>query len=179
MSNASQAAMALRALHPTDRAWMLSQLSSEEKASIHDFISHADTSALPAQSFELAVAREERNALTEPAIVTRLNALDPFQIACILEREPDWVVALVIDAHRWPWHNLVLNQLGLERESRITRIDYSPLPHRIIESMLESLYARAAAIPVRLLPTPTVTKTVHTHWANLQRKLNGVIAWAR
>lgn len=159
---------------------MLSQLSAAEKESIHDFISQPDTAqAMSTQGFELAVAREERNALPEPTIVSRLNVLDPFQIAYILEREPDWVVALIIDAHHWPWHNIVLDHLGLERKSRITRISYSPLPHRLIDSMLKALFERAIAVPARSLPTPTMSRKAHSRWTTLQHKLNGVFTWAR
>lgn len=179
MTNALHAAMTLRSLHQDDRNWILSKLSTSEKEAIRDVANQVDApTPISELGFELAVAREERNALPEPQIAARLNALDPLKIAGTLELEPDWVIALILGSHRWSWQNAVLEQLGPERKNRISRITFTPLPHRLIESILNSLCARAFAVQDHSPPTQFTTPITRSKWAAIHRKLHGFIAWA-
>lgn len=179
MTNALHATMTLRSLHKDDRDWILSKLSSTEKEAIRDVANHiAGSTPNSSQSFELVVAREERNALSQASITTRLNALDPLQLASTLELEPDWVIALILKSHNWPWHNVMLEQIGPERKGRVSRLVFTLPPQRLIESMLNALYARASMVQDHLLLSDDNTPIARPKWATMHRKLHGFVTWA-
>lgn len=178
MTNALQATMTLRSLHKDDRDWILSKLSLSEKDAIRDIANQISASAPnSAHSFELAVAKEERNALPQPAIASRLNALDPRQIASTLKLEPDWVIALILRSHHWPWHNAVLEQIGPERKVRISRLTFTPPPHRLVDSMLNALCTRASVVQDHWAPTDLSRPVALSKWAAMCRKFHGFRAW--
>lgn len=180
MSNAYQVAMTLRAMHHKDRQWLISQLSSDEKLAIRELIAGDQTNpATQGSNFELAVAREELNQLPVPEAVSNLLSLDASQIASVLEHEPDWCVALILDAYRWPWHSSLLELLGPDRKARIARLTFGTPRPNVVESMLKGLYERArlirphptkhAVIPPQENAAPTPHR--HHHW------LRGIAKW--
>lgn len=178
MTTALQAVMMLRSLHQDDRNWILSKLSQSEQEAIRN-VSNEINTTLPvsSQSFELAIAREERDVLSQSAIASRLNKLEPIQISSALESEPDWFITLVLSAHHWSWHRAVLEQLCTERKAYIERATATHIPHRLVESMLYSLYVRANAVTDFVIPTNSAP-LARSRWTVFQSKLKGFVSWA-
>ena len=147
MNDTYQAALTLHALHPDDRAWMLSQLSSSEKNAIGALvIQKASQPVDEAHKFDLAVARETLQLHSVSEIVSKLIALDAIQIAQVLAQEPDMVVAGVLEAYHWPWRIAVLDLLGVERKKNIAALEKIWFRQKLVESLLQNLYAHASLV---------------------------------
>ena len=179
MSDAYQAALTLRALHPDDRTWLLSQLSSAEKEAIEALVAHNDKGLHPvgeAHKFELAIAREELHQRS-PDTISRLIALDATQIASVLEHEPDWLVAGILEAHRWPWHAEVLDLLGLERRKNIVLSEKSAIQPKQAERLLLKLYERARDVDTPSFPVRTSEPPSPTPKPRRLPSLEGIRKW--
>lgn len=178
MNTADQVVLTLHAMHPQDRLWLIAQLSDAEKTAIGEFVSNSsDSRKKPTRDFDLLIAREESALRPTPDMISRLLTLDASQIAGVLEYEPDWLVGIVLDAYHWPWHNAVLEHLGMDRKTRISRTTRHIARPSIVDSILHNLYERAYVIAV---PSPTPSNPVRTRpkaWIWIPGWLRGLVKW--
>jgi hypothetical protein len=178
VNTADQVALTLHAMHPQDRLWLIAQLSDAEKTAIGEFVSNSsDSRKKPTRDFDLLIAREESALRPTPDMISRLLTLDASQIAGALEHEPDWLVGIVLDAYHWPWHNAVLEHLGTDRKTRISRASSHITRPSIVDSILHNLYERAYAVAVQSPAPSNSVRTLPRAGIRIPSWLRGLIKW--
>jgi hypothetical protein len=90
-------------LHPTDRSWILHQLSPRERSVLMDI---ASTDTPPATEGPKPIAREpEKVAATtivlEPA--DEIRRAHATRVVQVLQEEPAWLIATLMSIESWPW----------------------------------------------------------------------------
>jgi hypothetical protein len=144
MDGMRTAALALTALCEADRAWMLAQFSRAQQRALRRLLREVRALGLAPDA---AALRE----LTEPAPAApredRLRTASAPEVHALLREEPDWLIAALLRAGRFPWRKGLLEVLGAERRRRVeTALDAA------LEIRPQALAAAAAALESRLLP---------------------------
>jgi hypothetical protein len=104
-----------------DRAWVLAQLSPEDRirivAALRDML---ETSDEPQPEAESVVPEPGlRQASPQPEMFSALANADGATIEKLLGTEPDWLVAMLVRDARWPWVEGFLSSLDPARLQRI------------------------------------------------------------
>jgi len=113
-SSSRRAALALHALDPQDRLWVLERLEPLQRAHVEALLGELTELGIPADPALL------RQALADaPARVTssreRLDAMPARRIANALRDEPPGLVSRVLAAHPWRWTNEFLAALDKDQ----------------------------------------------------------------
>jgi hypothetical protein len=135
MSGERRAALALASLVDADRAWLLERLPEPRRERI---------GALLGELREMRVSfdRELLKQLA-PAPKRESHALDGAGVEAVLaalEREPDWVAALVVHARAWPWRDAFLERRRLSPTT-------SEVKPKTLEALLAAFEAQVQALP--------------------------------
>jgi hypothetical protein len=121
LSGERKAALALASLGVEDRAWMLERLPEPPRARVAALLDELREMRVPFDR-ELAKQLAPEPVKEQPAKEQRsLDSADVLAVLTALEREPDWLVALVLRARPWPWRAAFLQGIGSERELNIKR----------------------------------------------------------
>jgi hypothetical protein len=149
MEGLRKAALTLANLHEQDRAWLMGRLDAGERARIGPLLGELRELGLSldpqslAQAFEgKAGGRgEERRDKARP-----LESAAPSAVAEALEREPDWLIAVVLRGCSAPWRREALALLGVERRLRIEKLGRAApeVSARMMAAMLSAIEARLA-----------------------------------
>ncbi len=142
MEELRKAVLTLANLHEQDRAWLMDRLGAGERERVAPLLGELRELglSLDPQSLQQVVgggetARREARSLASAA---------PRAVFEALEREPDWLIALVLRGRSWPWRAEVLAHLGAERRLRTEKLALSALEvtPRMMETMLSAIEAR-------------------------------------
>ena len=156
--NAEQVGLTLQSLRDDDRNWLLGQLSQTERELIDDLVKEQlHNPSVPESKFEQAL-----NIVTsldgDGQLISQLNRLAPTQIAAVLDSEPDWVAALILNAHAWTWHTAVIEELGVVRKAAIRRCAHAITEaHPMRGVLLQQLLNHASAVPTQHLHLPSAS----------------------
>ena len=103
MTHLREAALALHALEPTDRAWLVERLTPPQRRAVEPLLDELAELGIPADSrlVDEALRHSARNAVRSPH--QRIAALQPPQAAQLLSEEPAHFVACVLGLSAWPW----------------------------------------------------------------------------
>ena len=133
-TNLKRAALRLYSLGDVDRQWMFNQLPGdvtnklkgvlselEEKVLAGNLdaqvIEHALNEITGADDIELVEQSEEKNNL-----VDAINAASADKVFKALEKEPIWIVALIMSVTDWKWRPIVMNFFSSEDRESITAL---------------------------------------------------------
>lgn len=146
--NAEQVGLTLQSLRDDDRNWLLGQLSQTERELIDDLVKeqlrHPNA---PESKFEQAIGKVT-SLECDGLPISQLNRLASTQIAAVLDSEPDWVAAVILNAHAWTWHTAVLEELGIVRKAAIRRCAHAITEaHPMRGVLLQQLLNHARAVP--------------------------------
>lgn len=146
VSGERKAALALSSLVEADRAWMLERLQEPQRARL---VALLDELGAMRVSFDRELLKQLGEPEKAPPEVHALETADPRPLLDVLEREPDWLVALVLRARAWPWRSALLERLGTERARRVARVapDAPALRPKALAALLDALEARVRAQP--------------------------------
>ena len=151
-----RAALTVHALHGHDRAWLLAQLSADDRRRLLPMLSEltalgitADPSLLADVDGPGAVAGAiESPQLRLAGLVpvdapgpqdadqrfarqqTALGRLEPGLASRLLQAEPPGLIAQVLSIQAWPWRHVVLEQLGPVKRRRVQE-DLDKLRRRV------------------------------------------------
>jgi hypothetical protein len=104
-----------------DRAWVLAQLSPEERirivAVLRDLVEAPDEAHPEAESVEPEPGL--RRVSPEHEKLPALASADSVAIEKLLGNEPDWIAAMLVRDARWPWVEGFLSSLDPARLQRI------------------------------------------------------------
>jgi hypothetical protein len=122
-----RAALALSALSRADRAWILENLSSEERAPLAALLADLEKQGIKVPASELGSFLESNvpsDAETARPMIPltskqRLAQMSAAQVFRVLAREPDWLVAIVCGIAKWRWLREFLSMLEDQRASRV------------------------------------------------------------
>lgn len=169
--NAEQVGLTLRNLHDDDRNWLLGQLSQTERELIDNLVKEQlHHPSVQENKFEQAVSMVT-SADSDDQTISQLNRLAPMQIATILDSEPDWVAAFILDAHAWTWHSAVLDELGVVRKAAIRRCAHAVTEtHPMQRILLQQLLNHASAVPTPHLHLSDAAKVETKAPVSLWRK---------
>jgi len=149
VSGERKAALALSSLVESDRAWMLERFQEPQRARVVALLGELGAMRV---SFDRELLRQlgEAEKPVPPQVEAHaLETTDPRPVLDVLEREPDWLVALVLRARAWPWRSGLLERLGSERARRATRVppDAPALRPKVVAALLDALEAKVRAQP--------------------------------
>jgi hypothetical protein len=125
-----------------DRAWVLAQLSPEERirivAVLRDLVEAPDEAHPEAESIE--PENGLRRVSPEHEKLPALAGADSVAIEKLLGTEPDWIVAMLVRDARWPWVEGFLAGLDPARLNRIecwVRIGHETIRPAVMERLLK------------------------------------------
>jgi len=149
MEGLRKAALTLANLHEQDRAWLMGRLDVGERARLAPLIGELSELglSLDPQSLRQVIegkAGARAEGRRDPG--SSLASAAPRAVAEALEREPDWLIALVLRGRSAPWRTEVLALLGAERRMRIEKLGRTApeVRPRMLETMLSVIEARLA-----------------------------------
>jgi hypothetical protein len=139
-----KAALALAALGDADRAWMLEQLSPDQARRLRALLRELGRLKLAPDTEAL---RELTASAPEPAPEEGLHSASASRVLALVREEPDWAVAALLRAGRWPWREELLQALGAERRRAIDAVLGSGQEPRAraLRAVREALESRLAA----------------------------------
>jgi hypothetical protein len=153
MSGERKAALALASLGETDRAWMLAQLPEAPRARVSALLGELSEMRV---SFDHELVRQlgQEPKKEREKEAHGLEGADAHAVSAVLEREPDWLVALVLRARPWPWRTAFLQRVGTERARRVTRVapQAPALRPKLVAALLAALEAKVREEPVAGAP---------------------------
>lgn len=141
VSGCRQAALLLYAMNEADRAWMLSQLSKDERAVIAPLLSELVSLAPDVDRTWMAEV-----ALNTPTAALGLQDLlasaDADMVALALRNEPPSLVRLVGSLSAWPWREAVLAQLLAPEEGGYRTDTVVDGPSEVAPALAEAVMRR-------------------------------------
>lgn len=166
-----RAALMVHALAGADREWLLEQLPREQRERLQPLLADLQALGIPADAALLqqviAAPAPERAPAPQPP---SLENADAAALGRALQDEPARLVAQLLHARAWPWHDELLAQMPpLKRrrvEEALAALQGAPAaPLALQEAMVGAVLRRMpAAMPARRLPA--------TRW-------HGVLRWLR
>ena len=125
-----------------DRAWVLTQLSPEDRirivAMLQDMVETAGV--LQVDTKCVTTKAELRQAQPGHEMFSALADADFIAIEKLLESEPDWMIALLVRDARWPWVESFLAGLDSARLERIecwVRIGRDTIKPAVVEYLFK------------------------------------------
>jgi Mg/Co/Ni transporter MgtE len=117
---ARRAALLVHAMRELDRAWLLSQLRSEERAQLAPLLAELRELGISADRaiLEQAIGAtcgpdgRQQPADAQAEAMAALRGADPRKLARLLRNEPVLLVAKLLRITDWPWRAAVLQKLG-------------------------------------------------------------------
>src|SRR2546427_783732 len=134
------AALALHALAEQDRTWVLGRLGAPERARLASLLAELQDLGLTADLNGVEAPGSEPRPNTRP-----LDNAPAAAMAEALLAEPDWLIAAVVRARRWPWREDFLRLLGTER-----RLQVDGCVSRDIQMRPKAVEALVAAVEARI-----------------------------
>ncbi|MGE4240218.1 hypothetical protein [Ramlibacter sp.] len=122
------AALALHALQPVDREWLLGQLPPGRRAELAPLLDELRALGIPADRTLLdsvvhggpLASRAATGGVSDAR--ASLRAADPELIVALLQREPAMLIARLLQLERWPWHSQLLALLEAPRRRTVEQI---------------------------------------------------------
>ncbi|MWL90525.1 hypothetical protein [Cupriavidus sp. SW-Y-13] len=153
-------ALALHAMTPVDRGWMLSRLPASSHGQLREWLDELDALGVPRDPSLLATVRAVSAVRPHPdgtyeAMIAHVAVLEPEVIANILRRESVPLVAALLGISDWPWRQSVMHMLGASHARRVAEATMTarvpPAPARdaaLLQAMLDrAAGARQAHVP--------------------------------
>ena len=127
-----------------DRAWVLAQLSPEDRirivASFRDLVERSDENH--SETERVIPDLDLRQAASMQESYPALGSADVASIVNILSNEPDWIVAMLVRDARWSWVEGFLEAVEPARLGRIecwVRIGRETIRPAVIEHLLKQV----------------------------------------
>ena len=143
MDGMRKAALMLSSLRDEDRAWLLAQVGETERSQLGSLLAEVGELgvSLDAQTVRQLVqtsAAPESDSAPRP--LANASAQSVFEI---LAHEPDWLIAIVVQARPWKWREPFLVLLGTERRLRVRRArPAAKVKPRMLEVLIAAVEAR-------------------------------------
>lgn len=185
-SGGRRAALAMHALREGDRAWILAQLPTAQRAQLEGLLAELKSLAIPASPAlveEMLAAAPVEAAKSSPAApktqphtwTSQLDAiarLDAAQVARLVHDEPAGLIAQLLNVQHWPWQEALLEQLGVVKRRRVEEVLDTlrrrlrpPAPEALSRTLVAALLARAQAeAPTPAQPQAIVTRPPVRAW---------------
>jgi hypothetical protein len=146
MDGYRKSAMRLSVASHEDRAWVLAQLDPADRLVLLEALKET---VVHDNNQETADARRiaGKNAALLPAgsVVTRLMSADVETMVALLDREPSWVIALVVGEASFPWVEDYLAQLrpgDLRHLETVVRQTQTSVRPRVRQAVIASIARR-------------------------------------
>jgi hypothetical protein len=158
MTHLREAALALHALEPDDRAWLIERLTPAQQRAVAPLLSELAELGIPADARLVDEAlRHSARSITRGA-QQRIAALQAAQAAQLLRGEPAPFVACVLGLAAWPWTPAYIASLdaSAQRQLQDAMHDAPAATASLRAWLIETLAARidtdavALDAPVRL-----------------------------
>jgi hypothetical protein len=164
MSGDRRAALALHAMAPADRDWMLGQLAPDERALLApllDELRSLGIAAEPGLDLGVPAAAAEPQMTVVPAApavvettppaevplpspIERVRGASAARVAAVLADEPARLLACVLAVDRFDWADALLQQLPTERRRAVRECMPPAVAPRLAEALVGELDARLA-----------------------------------
>lgn len=152
-------ALALHAMAPADRGWMLERLPASARGQLREWLDELESLGVPRDPSLLATARAALPARAQPAgsqaaMIASVAALTPEQVADVLRHEPVALAVALLGISDWPWRQSAIAMLGVSHARRVAEATMTmhasqsarPAPGRDA-ALMRAVLDRVAAAP--------------------------------
>ena len=176
----------LHSLNEKQKNWILSNLSSVERNKVTRLLSeisnikHSANRKLIVHSIneftdtqqQSQMDTENRERIVLQKIIRKIDKSDGLVISQILDREDEWMVALILDSYQWSWSKELEKYLSYDKLKRINRLSEefnTTLNHEVmlivLNILMESVSAEDSLETADLNSNP-IDFDEFTHFAN-------------
>lgn len=158
MTHLREAALALHALEPSDRAWLVERLTPAQQRAVSPLLAELAELGIPADAGLVDEALRESAHGVARSAQQRIAALPAAQAAQLLRGEPAPFVACVLGLAAWPWTPPYVASLDASAQRRLQDAMHdapaaaAPLRAWLLETLAARIDADtiAADTPARL-----------------------------
>lgn len=147
-----KAALAVHALAPADRAWVLDALPRNQREELEPLLAELKALGIPADP---SLHREPDPAAREPQLAWP-DTLDEATLAALshtLSSEPEQLTQSLLAIQPWSWGSRLLDSLGGERRAALAALpSRAAVTPRLACALLEVLHERVTAAKVESQP---------------------------
>lgn len=151
------AALTLHALLPSDRDWLLAQLSGGHRAMLTPLLEELEALGIPGDPSLLAsLETKEGDAASAPAWPHELPAGEVATLARVLAAEPPALTRSLLAMHAWTWRDLLLDAVGEDRRRTLEALPAAHPPAPLLRAaILQALRTRCASQEVKAVAPPS------------------------
>src|SRR5713226_9912376 len=128
MDGYKRAALRFLELADSDRQWLLSNLSMQERQKILAILNQLDEREEVSSNFSSSAISQSGSNGSHPQAndtlashIVVIDAAGAKEVVQILSIEPDWLIASVLGFKHWPWTKGFCDGLSIERRAEILR----------------------------------------------------------
>jgi hypothetical protein len=121
MNRSRQAALAIHALSPADRAWLIDRLTARQREALEPLLRELLELGIPADTalVDEALRASAAPGSGEQTLHQQVAALSPAQLGVLLRDEPAPFVACLLAMHAWPWAQDYIDGLDTARRRKL------------------------------------------------------------
>jgi hypothetical protein len=150
MSGHRQSALLLHELDEEDRQWLVEQIPNADRSILKELLGELQSLRIPTDGNLLERVKamrvdESKNAPAQPAAPGDTIRHASVQLMSdLLEREPVWLLAVILGIEGWPWREQFLTQLEPMRRDAVRAAMREATAPRLKAVLIEELETRLA-----------------------------------
>ena len=128
-----KAALSLHGLGKSDQKWLLSKLPESDREKVVVMLSQLRNMGVPEDPALIADVNHNkpgvsRTGVTDTSheglqtVITDIDSAPVDEVFAILSEEPNWIIAVLLEAHDWTWTQAFLVSLDNDRRAAVCQL---------------------------------------------------------
>lgn len=171
-----QAALLLHSVAPSDQAWLLERVSQPQRQRLRAMLDELRALGVPAAAVHsdgdsrARAPGKSAAAVAGPSPTDRVAAASAATVAALLREEPPVLVAMLLQAHDWPWRRQVASHFPAAAQQRSSAPGAST-PAKLAEVLI----ARVAERLEQEQGRPALQPCAASGWQRTSRALRALL----
>lgn len=141
-----QSALLLHAIGERDRAWILAQLAEDQRMQLTAHLEELSQMGMPADHalVESLLSRQSKKPEMPAESIPghALRSARPEVVLKLLDQEPAWLIAAVLNIEAWPWREAICAGFDASKRDRVKQALRESLPEKLGQALAAQLEAR-------------------------------------